>query len=151
MPFVWGYMATFLKNINMVSRSATQYCDEQLSKSSNLKGYHAKYLLSVCSNPGVSQDALARILFVNKSNVARQLSVLEKGGYVERKQGDDKRVSLVYPTEKAFEIVSVIKGIYAQWREIITRDFTDEEKAALLTLTDKLYANAVKYREEQVD
>lgn len=144
-------MATFLKNINMVSRSATQFCDEQLSTKSDIKGYHAKYLLSVCSNPGVSQDALARILFVNKSNVARQLSVLEKSGYVERRQGEDKRVSLVYPTEKAFKVVSLIKEIYAQWREIITEGFNEGEKAALLALTDKLYANAVKYREEQVD
>lgn len=144
-------MATFLKNINMVSRSATQFCDEQLSKISDLKGYHAKYLLSICANPGVSQDALARILFVNKSNVARQLSVLESGGYVERKQGEDKRVSLVYPTAKAVETVLVIKEVYAQWRKIITQDFTEEEKAALLALTDKLYANAVRYREEQID
>lgn len=135
----------------MVSRSATQFCDEQLSKTSDLKGYHAKYLLSICANPGVSQDALARILFVNKSNVARQLSVLESGGYVERRQGEDKRVSLVYPTDKAVETVLVIKDVYAKWREIITQDFTEEEKAALLALTDKLYANAVRYREEQID
>ena len=144
-------MATFLKNINMVSRSATQFCDERLSKISDLKGYHAKYLLSICANPGVSQDALARILFVNKSNVARQLSVLESGGYVERRQGADKRVSLVYPTAKAVETVLVIKEVYAQWRKIITQDFTEEEKEALLALTDKLYANAVRYREEQID
>lgn len=135
----------------MVSRSATQFCEEQLSSQSDVKGYHAKYLLSVCANPGVSQDALARILFVNKSNVARQLSVLEEGGYVERRQGEDKRVSLVYPTEKAQSTVMAIKEIYARWRQIITADFTEEEKQTLLALTDRLYANAVKYRREQVD
>lgn len=144
-------MATFLKNINMVSRSATQFCDEQLSNQSDLKGYHAKYLLSVCSNPGVSQDALARILFVNKSNVARQLTVLEESGYIERRQGEDRRVSLVYPTEKAYRIVSVIKQINAKWREVITEGFTESEKETLLHLTERLYQNAVKHMEEQVD
>lgn len=144
-------MATFLKNINMVSRSATQFCDEQLSKMSDIKGYHAKYLLNVCSNPGVSQDALARILFVNKSNVARQLSVLEESGYIVRRQGEDRRVSLVYPTEKAYNIVSVIKQINAQWREAITEGFTESEKETLLRLTERLYQNAVKHMEGQID
>lgn len=144
-------MATFLKNINMVSRSATQFCDEQLCKISDLKGYHAKYLLNVCANPGVSQDALARTLFVNKSNVARQLSVLEEEGYILRKQGEDRRVSLVYPTGKAHEAVAVIKGINAKWREVITDGFTETEKETLLRLTERLYLNAVKYMEGKID
>lgn len=144
-------MATFLKNINMVARSATQYSDEQLSKISDLHGYHAKYILNVCANPGISQDRLAKILFINKSNVARQLSVLEEGGYVERRQGEDKRVSLVFPTKKAEEMREVIRRINAEWREVITQGFTEEEKEVLLKLTERLCENAVRYMEEQVD
>ena len=144
-------MATFLKNINMVSRSATQYSEERLSDVSDLKGYHTKYILTVCNNPGVSQDSLARILFVNKSNVARQLSVLEELGYVERRAGEDRRVSLVYPTEKAFAARETIRKINAEWREVICEGFSDEEKELLLRLTERLYRNAVKYMEEKVD
>ena len=138
-------MATFLKNINMVARSATQFSEEQLSKVSDLKGYHSKYILTVCANPGVSQDALARAIFVNKSNVARQTVALEEMGYVERRQGEDKRVSLVYPTQKALEILPVIRGINAKWREVITEGFSEEEKQVLLSLTERLYKNAVKF------
>ena len=144
-------MATFLKNINMVARSATQFSEEQLKKVSDLKGYHTKYLLNVCANPGVSQDALAKAIFVNKSNVARQIAALEEAGYVERRQGEDKRVSLVYPTDKAKQILPVIRGINAKWREVITEGFSDSEKELLLSLTERLYNNAVKYMEEQVD
>ena len=144
-------MATFLKNIKMVARSATQFSEEQLAKVSDLKGYHTKYILNVCANPGVSQDALAKAIFVNKSNVARQTVALEEMGYIERRHGDDKRVSLVYPTRKALEILPVIRGINARWREVITEGFSDEEKKILLSLTERLYNNAVKYMEEQVD
>lgn len=144
-------MATFLKNINMVARSATQYSESRLSEICDLKGYQAKYILNVCSNPGISQDALAKIMFVNKSNVARQIAALEEQGYVERKQGEDKRVSLVYPTKKANEILPVIRSVNAKWREVITDGFTEEEKELLLSLTDRLYKNAIKYMEEQLD
>lgn len=144
-------MATFLKNINMVARSATQYSEEQLSRVSDLKGYQAKYILNVCANAGISQDALAKIMFVNKSNVARQLASLEELGYVERRQGDDKRVSLVYPTEKALKILPVIRGVNAKWREVITEGFSAEELELLFSLTGRLYKNAIKYMEAQSD
>ena len=144
-------MASFLKNINMVARSATQFSDEKLSAVSPLKGYQAKYILNICANPGISQDALARTMFVNKSNVARQLAVLEEQGYATRRQGEDKRVSLVYPTEKAQEILPVIRGVNAEWRKVITEGFTDEEREILLSLTERLYKNAVKFMEEHVD
>lgn len=144
-------MATFLKNINMVSRAATQYSEERLAEVTDLKGYHSKYILTVCNNPGVSQDALARVLFVNKSNVARQLSVLEDLGYVERRSGEDRRVSLVYPTERAFTVRETIRKINAEWREVICEGFSDGEKELLLHLTERLYQNAVKYMEEKID
>ncbi len=144
-------MATFLKNINMVARSATRYSEEQLEKVCELKGYQAKYILNICANPGISQDALAGIMFVNKSNVARQLAALEELGYVERRQGGDKRVSLVYPTEKAEKILPVIRGVNARWREVITEGFSEEEKAQLLYLTERLYRNAIRYMEGHGD
>lgn len=140
-------MATFLKNINMVSRSATFYCDAEISKTAPIKGYHAKYLLSVFNNPGISQEALAKQLFVHKSNVARQIARLEEDGFVERREGADRRVSLVYITEKGREIVKTIRSINARWREVICEGFSEEEKKTLLSLTERLYLNAVKYME----
>lgn len=132
----------------MVSRSGTEFSEERLTQISSLKGYQAKYILSVCNHPGVSQDDLAKILFVNKSNVARQLSVLEEEGYVERREDPfDRRVSLVYPTKKAEDIRPIIRQVNAEWREVITEGFSDEEKETLLKLTEKLYFNALKYME----
>ena len=90
-------MSTFLNNISMVSRSATQYTENSLSDIGDLKGYQAKYILILCQSPGISQDTIARLLFVNKSNVARQVAALEELGYLERRQGEDRRISLPRP------------------------------------------------------
>lgn len=144
-------MATFLKNVNMVSRSSTMYLDRKFG-GDELRGYHGKYILTVCGQPGLSQEDIARTVFVNKSNVARQVRVLEKLGYVERRQSpDDGRKTLIYPTQKAFEAREKIRSFYAEWREEITEGFSEEEKSELFRLTLKLYENAVKYMEEEVD
>lgn len=140
-------MPSFLKNIHMVSRAATQYLEERLQQSGlGIKGCHAKYLFAICNNSGISQDKLAKIVFVNKSNVARQLAVLEESGIIERRACEsDARCLLVYPTEKAMAYLPFIRSVNAEWREAITQGFSDEEKALLLSLTERLYENAVAY------
>lgn len=138
-------MATFLKNINLVSRASTQFLEERLGDG-EIKGYLCKYILTVCNNAGLPQERIAKLMFVNKSNVTRQLAYLEQHGYVERRQsGEDRRVYLVYPAPKALALLPKIRAANAEWRELITRGFTAEEKEALLALTDRLYANAADY------
>lgn len=138
-------MAGFLKNVNMVSRSSTQYLDEKLS-AEGLRGYHAKYVLNICAYPGLSQEELSRRIFVNKSNVTRQLRFLEKEGYIERMpHGGDKRKILIYPTPKALRARDKIRALNGEWREKLTEGFTKEEEEELSRLTLKLYENAVKY------
>ncbi len=144
-------MATFLKNIQTAARSATVFYENKLMEVCDLKGHQAKYILNLCENPGISQDALAKIMFLNKSNVARQVAALEEQGYVERKQGEDKRVSLVYPTEKSMKILPVIRSVNAEWRKVITEGFTEEEQNMVIYLTERLCKNAVKYMEGRVD
>lgn len=142
-------MATFLKNINLVSRSSTLFLEQTLGGQGLVTGCQSKYVLNACKNPGISQDAMARMMFVNKSNVARQLAALEAAGFIERREDEtDRRVSLVYPTERALALLPAIRAANETWREIITEGFTEEEKAQLLSLTERLYANAVRYMEE---
>lgn len=142
-------MPSFLKNIHMVSRAANQFLEEGLLKSGQgVKGCHAKYLFAVCNNPGISQDKLARQVFVNKSNVARALAALEEGGFIERRECEsDARSLLVYPTEKAEALLPQMREVNARWREAITQGFSPEEKETLVSLTERLYENAVRYME----
>jgi len=52
-----------------------------------------------------SQAEMARQLNVNKSSVTRQLAVLEEKGYIRREPAAaDKRILLVYPTQKALDV-----------------------------------------------
>ncbi|MPN20856.1 Transcriptional regulator SlyA [bioreactor metagenome] len=138
-------MASFMKNINITYRCALQYRNEQLIDS-DLNGNQCIYLIHICKNPGISQDKLSKIMYINKSNITRQLAVLDENGYVERKNcHDDKRVIKVYPTEKALETLPKIRQALHDWNDYITADLTEEENAILCSLLERVTDKAKHY------
>jgi DNA-binding MarR family transcriptional regulator len=142
-------MATFMKYIDLVSRSASIYRDDTLVEC-GISGCQSKYILQVCKFPGQTQEEMAKVLFVNKSNVARQVAALVKEGFIERRQSkEDKRVFLLYPTEKALGCIDAVKAAHARWRELVTEGMSEEEKTQLSALMEKLVENAERYMENR--
>lgn len=142
-------MAKFMKNINLVSRSAEVFREERL-KDCGIRGCQSKYVLVIAQNPGVSQEDISRMLFVNKSNVARQIGFLETVGFVKKVGNDrDRRAVHLYPTEKLLGALPRVKEVLAEWRALVTEGFTEEEKAELQRLSEKMVENARKFMEGQ--
>lgn len=140
-------MEKFMKNIQLIARSADLFREEEL-KNLNIGGCQTKYLLAVAREPGISQEELSRSLFVNKSNVARQIEALERAGFVRREENEhDRRAVLVYPTDKLEEALPRIRDVFAAWRALVTEGFTEEERETLARLTGKLVENARRYME----
>ncbi len=93
-----------------------------------LKGCHARYLSILCESPGISQEQLARRLYTNKSNIARQIAFLEEGGYVSREtDAEDKRLLHVYPTEKALGLLPLILEKQAEWDAFVLQGLSEED------------------------
>ena len=142
-------MAKFMKNINLVSRSAEVFREERL-KDCGIRGCQSKYVLVIAQNPGVSQEDISRMLFVNKSNVARQIGFLETAGFVKKVGNDkDRRAVHLYPTEKLLGALPRVKEVLAEWRALVTEGFTEEEKAELQRLSEKMVENARNFMEGQ--
>ena len=117
-----------LKQIGIIERCAIMYRN-QAFKEIGLNGCSHSYILHVCRNPGITQDALAKLIYVNKSNVCRNLAMLEELGYIYRKESEtDKRSTLVYPTDKAIETLPKIREILHKFDTMVTSVFTEEEK-----------------------
>lgn len=140
-------MAKFMKNINLISRSAELYREERL-RPYGLSGCQSKYILAVANSPGVSQEELSRRLFVNKSNVARQITLLEAAGFVRKEVNpQDRRAALLFPTQKLDEVLPKVREVLAEWRQIITDGFSEEEKELLRALTARMVDNARAFME----
>ena len=138
-------MPSLMRYINIVSRCATIWRTDKL-EGTELGDQHYSYILVVCRRPGISQDAISRRLFINKSNVTRSLSYLEEHGFVTRERDpEDRRQTRVYPTEKAIDILPRVREMIKGWNSYITEGFTEEEMEMYLSMTERLAERAAEY------
>ena len=131
-------MPSIMRFISSTYRAAMLYREHEL-EGTGLGPYQTPYLMALYNTQGISQEALSKRLNLHKSTVARQLSVLEKDGFVRREPDpDDRRQMLVFPTEKALGMEKRIRAILSSWSEDLLKDFTPEEASALYSLMARI-------------
>ncbi|MGI5958739.1 MAG: MarR family winged helix-turn-helix transcriptional regulator [Massiliimalia sp.] len=136
-------MDTLPKYFNRTSRCFNLYRDSRLD-GEGITGCQQPYLMAICRHPGIPQDELAKTIYVNKSSVARQLSLLEQNGFIIRKPCEsDRRQLLVYPTQKAQDLLPKIHQVIQDWNRRILEDFTPEETEILLNMLKKIREKAM--------
>ena len=142
-------MPDLMHHITDIARCAALYRQEELAVL-GLKSCHASYLDTICANPGITQDQLSRRIFINKSNVARQLAVLEEDGFVERRPSqEDKRAIQVFPTEKARACLPEITRIFRCWESFVAQDLTEAERKALVGMLEKMKARSADWMDKR--
>lgn len=142
-------MSQIISNLTHITRCGGQYRGKRLEPL-ELTVRQASLLMEVCNTPGISQDTLSRRVFLNKSVVARQLAALEENGFVERPTCQkDKRVTRLYPTEKALQLQPKLQSIWAECEYYLTEGFTEEETAVLESLLSRLQVQAAKWVEDE--
>lgn len=141
-------MPALMHNLTAISRCAAAYRQEELAPL-GLKAVHASYLATLCRDPGLTQEQLAKRLFVNKSNAARQVAILEETGFVTRSPApEDKRAMLVFPTEKAYEALPKIRQTFRDWEALAVQDLTQEQRELLTEMLAKMRLRAAQWMEE---
>lgn len=142
-------MPTIMRQINLISRCEGLYRTDRL-RGAELGACHHSYVLATCRNPGISQEELARHICINKSGVTRHLTYLEEHGYVSRIHSEsDKRVTLVYPTDKMRQVFPDVKRIVEEWNDYLTAGLTEAELAQFRTLLERLALRAKKYSDDR--
>ena len=135
-------MPMIMKSLNAISRAQAQFRAE-CAVSDELAACHWVFLFTVNRLPGLTQEELARELFLNKSTVARALTSLEEHGFVERKSdSSDKRVLLVYPTEKTKGLIPELRVASREWNELISSGIDEGEMEIFLSVLRKMECNA---------
>lgn len=143
-------MPSFTYNLNIVGRCTQMQRGEKL-RSHGLCGGQVPYLLHLCRCPGLSQEQIARALYVNKSTAARHIANLEREGYVERRPSpDDRRRMLVYPTETALALLPEIRETVRGWNDYLLEEFSEDEREQLQAMMERVSARARAYIEREV-
>lgn len=140
-------MNSIIRNISVIFRYGIQYRSAKYAPF-GIKACQSPYIIEVCTNPGISQDGLAKCICLNKSNVARQVAILEEEGFLLRcPSPTDKRVTQVYPTKKAQQLLPKLLELTAAWQDCLTQDLTGEERELLAQVLAKMRLRA----KEQVE
>lgn len=135
-------MPTFMKYLGEVWRCANLYRAEHFEEL-EIGSYQDSYILEICKQPGIAQEKLAGLIYVHKSNVARQLNSLEEKGFVTRiPDKSDKRNLLVYPTEKALAALPAIRLVQEQWNRLVLEGLSATEQGAVAEYLRILAENA---------
>lgn len=138
------FSRNIIKHITRLERKKRHYLDENL-RDFKLHGAMFMIILYLDRHPGSSQDILSVYLLVDKSGVARKCSRLEELGYIKREQSqDNKRQNELYLTESGQALLTVIRSLLSQWREIVTKDMTEHEQKELLRLLELMEKNSLQ-------
>jgi DNA-binding MarR family transcriptional regulator len=107
--------------------------------STKYSGIYHSYILAICANPGLTQDALGKHLCCGKCNVTRHMAFLENNGLIERRVGQrDKREMHVFPTEKMLALLPEVRAITREWNSRLSEGITEEELAIFHKVLDQM-------------
>lgn len=99
-------------------------------------------LVLVGANPGVTQTELADALFLDKGTIAHLLRNLEKQGWIERNHRTaDRRWKGVYLTPAGVQELNRLKAEVSKVSNRLRRLFTEEERAQLLEMLNRIVAS----------
>lgn len=136
-------MPKFMKSLNIISRCQSIFRNRQTGN--EICAAHHSFVLAICREPGRSQDELAKDICIDKSVVARALASLEDKGFVERKADpENKRRTLVEPTQKMLDILPKVRFVTAEWNRLVSEGISEEEFAVFQSVLLRIEQNARK-------
>lgn len=120
-------MNDVFKCFKIINKHSDEFLDNKLKKYS-LCSCHRIFIKKICENPGITRDNLKNIVHVHPSNTTRAIDYLHEKGYVEKKiNEDDKRICLLYPTDKLKEVYNYLIDVEKEWINIITKGLKEDQ------------------------
>ncbi len=129
-------------NTNALARKLNAKWDKAFAQF-DLPPSHGYLLRLVLDKPGLSQQAIAMELSLEKSTIARFLDVLENKKLLERKSAEESlREKAIYPTKTAVRIHRDLEALgndlYAEMTALIGKKNVTDFVATIRDITGKI-------------
>lgn len=125
--------------ISLIYRKHAKYLNSKVEDVNLTYGLYP-FLIEIYKHDGISQEDLAKVLYLNESTVTRSLDKLEKRGFVKKTR--EKRKKIITLTDEGAEIAKKVMNYDEKWDEIIKKDLTEEEyinfKKTLIKISEGL-------------
>lgn len=120
-------MIDIFKCFAITNKHANVYLDQVLEPF-GLCACHRVFIMKIVQNPGITRDTLKNITHVHPSNTSRAIDYLEEKGFIIKSlKEEDKRICMLFPTDKLFEVYKVLEEAENNWINIITEGMSKEE------------------------
>ena len=127
--------------LRRAARAFSQIYDDALAPS-GLRITQFSLLRAIARLEPVSIGELAAEQALDRTTLSRNLTPLERDGFVEQAPGLDRRVSEVRITSAGHAAIERALPLWKQTQKKIRQEFSDESLAQLQTLKDKAQALA---------
>ena len=106
---------------------------EAKASGSGLSAAQWRLLVRVAKEPGVPQARLAELLEIEPISVSRLVDRMEDGGWIERRSdATDRRVRLIFPTDKSREAYGKVKSMVGEVYEAALSGLSPEARRATI-------------------
>lgn len=90
-------------------------------------------MVRLVKEEGLPQARLAELLEIEPISVSRLLDRMEEGGWIERRQdANDRRVRMIFPTDKSREAYDAVKSVAGELYEEALAGLPDEARQATI-------------------
>lgn len=116
-----------------------------------IRSMHQDYLRIISDEPGISQDGIARKVYTDKANVARQIACLEKQDLLLRKTSEeDARFFKIYLTEKGKKIHKQTEKDLIVFNRKLINGINEEDIRTFNEILNRMIKN-IEDMEEQIN
>jgi DNA-binding MarR family transcriptional regulator len=134
--------------ISSIHRNIYIYIDSEF-KEHGIGSGQFSFLRALQSEDGINQETLTAKFGVNKATTARAIGKLMQEGYAIRKRDEtDNRAYKIYLTKKGREIEPKMKSVSQRLTEALTTGLTENEKASVIRLLEKMSQNILAVNEK---
>lgn len=99
----------------------------------------------VCNAPGVSQSEISAITRTDKTSITRMLDLLEKKGYIVRKNDrHDRRMYRIHATTKGVKMVAAVAPLAEEVNRLSQSGLSHKEVRLLKTMLKRVRSNIEK-------
>lgn len=127
-------------------RQAQSHLEKRLAPIGLGSGTYA-YLIMLSRRESMSQNEITRHLWIDKATTTRAIQKLLKQGYVNKVQDpDDQRAYRISLTDKGKEQLPLLKNVLQEWTDILSKNFSGNDKKSAAQLLQRMVENALEYR-----
>ena len=132
-------MAKYCASINLrnAARAVTRHYDRSLS-AAGVTAVQLPLLAAICYGANASIATLAHVLDLERSTISRDVDVLVQRGLIQRKGGEDKRITALHLTPKGHNVLAKAFAAWNRAHEEVVDAFGEEELQSLLTRARRL-------------